>query len=99
MPASPIELIAAALFAIAIVHTFSTKWFEHLAHAQPRHAGLWHLLGEVEIVFGFWAMVLVLALFAIDGKTTATAYVDSRNFTEPLFVFAIMVIAATRPIL
>ena len=99
MDAPPLEYVAAALFAVAIIHTFSTKWFERLAHAQPRHAGLWHLLGEVEIVFGFWAMVLVLALFAIDGKTTATAYVDSRNFTEPLFVFAIMVIAATRPIL
>ncbi len=29
----------------------------------------------------------------------ATAYVDSRNYTEPMFVFAIMVIAGTRPIL
>ena len=99
MNATPLEFIAAALFAVAIVHTFSTKWFERLAHAQPRHAGLWHLLGEVEIVFGFWAMVLVLVMFAVAGKTDATAYVDSRNFTEPLFVFAIMVIAATRPIL
>ena len=99
MDATPLEYVAAALFAVAIIHTFSTKWFERLAHAQPRHAGLWHLLGEVEIVFGFWALVLVVTLFAIDGKTTATTYVDSRNFTEPLFVFAIMVIAATRPIL
>jgi len=94
-----VQIIAAILFAVAIAHTFSTKWFEHLAHTRPRHAGLWHLLGEVEIVFGFWAMVLVVTLFAIDGTATATAYVDSRNFTEPLFVFAIMVIAATRPIL
>lgn len=94
-----IELIGAVLFAVAIAHTFATKFFERLAHARPRHAGLWHLLGEVEVVFGFWAMVLVLAMFAIDGSASATAYVDSRNFTEPLFVFAIMVIAATRPIL
>ena len=94
-----VQVIAAILFAVAIAHTFSTKWFEHLAHTRPRHAGLWHLLGEVEIVFGFWAMVLIVTMFAIDGKTTATTYVDSRNFTEPLFVFAIMVIAATRPIL
>jgi hypothetical protein len=96
---SLIEIIAAGLFAIAIAHTFATKFFERLAHARPRHAGLFHLLGEVEVVFGFWAMVLVLAMFAIDGSAAATAYVDGRNFTEPLFVFAIMVIAATRPIL
>lgn len=94
-----IQTIAAVLFALAVLHTFSTKFFEHLAHTQPRHAGIWHLLGEVEVVFGFWAMVLMLFMFAISGKTDATHYLDSRNFTEPMFVFAIMVIAGTRAIL
>lgn len=92
-------MIGAALFAIAVLHTFSTKFFEHLAHQNPRHAGIWHLLGEVEVVFGFWAMVLMLFMFGISGKQEATAYLDTRNFTEPMFVFAIMVIAGTRPIL
>ena len=96
---SAIELIAAALFAVAILHTFCTKFFEHLAHTRPRHAGLWHLLGEVEVVFGFWAMVLTVAMFALQGSTSALQYLDSCNFTEALFVFAIMVIAGTRPIL
>ncbi len=94
-----IQMVGAALFAVAIFHTFATKYFEHLAHRQPAHAGVWHLLGEVEVVFGFWAMVLVVSMFAIDGPTAATGYIDSRNFTEPMFVFAIMVIAGTRPIL
>ncbi|SFL79126.1 putative Na+/H+ antiporter [Nitrosomonas communis] len=94
-----IQLIAAVLFALAVIHTFSTKYFEHLAHIQPRHAGIWHLLGEVEVVFGFWAMVLMLFMFAISGKQEATSYLNSRDFTEPLFVFVIMVIAGTRPIL
>jgi hypothetical protein len=96
---TPVQLVGAALFAVALIHTFSTKFFERLAHTQPRHAGLWHLLGEVEIVFGFWAMVLMLFMFGIDGKARATHYLDTRNFTEPMFVFAIMVIAGTRPIL
>jgi len=94
-----IQTIGAILFGLAVLHTFSTKFFERLAHAQPRHAGFWHLLGEVEIVFGFWAMVLMLFMFFIAGKQEATAYLDSRNFTEPMFVFAIMVIAGTRPVL
>ena len=94
-----IQVIGAILFGLAILHTFSTRYFEHLAHTQPRHAGFWHLLGEVEVVFGFWALVLMLFMFSVLGKQEATAYLDSRNFTEPLFVFAIMVIAATRPIL
>jgi hypothetical protein len=99
MTHSTLQWIAAILFALALIHTFSTKFFEHLAHYQPRHAGLWHLLGEVEVVFGLWAMVLMVAMLALLGKEEATAYLDSRNFTEPMFVFAIMVIAGTRPIL
>lgn len=99
MHPSFVELLGAALFGIAVLHTFSTGLFERMAHRQSRHAGIWHLLGEVEVVFGFWAMVLILFMFAIVGKDDATRYLDSRNFTEPLFVFAIMVIAGTRPIL
>lgn len=94
-----VQYVGAALFAIAVIHTFSTKFFEGLAHRQPAHAGLWHLLGEVEVVFGFWAMVLMVFLFATLGQHEAVAYIDSRDFTEPLFVFAIMVVAGTRPIL
>jgi hypothetical protein len=96
---STIELIGAALFAVAITHTFATKFFEHLAHTRPAHAGVWHLLGEVEVVFGFWGLALMVAMFATDGAEMAMRYIDSRNFTEPMFVFAIMVIAGTRPIL
>ncbi|WP_374277977.1 putative Na+/H+ antiporter [Azonexus sp.] len=93
------EIVAAVIFAIAVLHTFSTKFFAHLAHIQPRHAGLWHLLAEVEVVFGFWAFILVGALFALSGPGAAVNYLEDRNFTEPMFVFVIMVIAASRPIL
>lgn len=99
MNPTTIQIIGAALFAIAILHTFSTKYFESLAHKHPDHAGIWHLLGEVEAVFGFWALILVLCMFLLLGKQSATEYLDTRNFTEPLFVFAIMVIAGTRPII
>ncbi len=94
-----IQIIAAALFAVAIIHTFSTKYFEHLAHTRPAHSGLWHLLGEVEIVFGFWALVLAATMVMVESTDAMKQYVNSRNFTEPLFVFVIMVVAATRPIL
>ena len=96
---SIINLIGAVLFAFAILHTFSTKFFEHLAHQSKKHAGLWHLLGEVEIVFGLWAMVLVAFMFVLDGQTLTVSYLDSLDFTEPLFVFVIMVISASKPIL
>lgn len=99
MSPAPIEIIGAALFGIALIHTFSTKFFERLAHTQPAHAGIWHFLGEVEVVFGFWAIVLIVAMLVTDGKQATTEYIDRQSFTEPMFVFAIMVISGSRPIL
>ena len=96
---SAVQWVAAAIFATAILHTFSTRFFERLAHERPQHAGMWHLLGEVEVVFGFWAMVLVLVTAMLLGTHSATAYLDSRDYTEPMFVFAIMVVAGSRAIL
>ncbi|HEY8877082.1 MAG TPA: putative Na+/H+ antiporter [Roseateles sp.] len=99
MTFQPVELVAACIFAAALVHTFSTKLFERLAHRLPRHAGLFHLLGEVEVVFGFWAIVLILAMALLQGPSQALHYAETRNYTEPLFVFVVMVIAGSRPIL
>ncbi|MCD6061226.1 MAG: hypothetical protein K0S16_1537 [Moraxellaceae bacterium] len=99
MNPNTLQIVATVIFAIALVHTFSTKIFERLAQRHPAHAGIFHLLGEVEAVFGFWALVLIVTMAFLQGSGTAVEYVDTRNFTEPLFVFAIMVIAGTRPIL
>lgn len=93
------EVIAAVLFGVALVHTFATKFFERLARHSPRHAGLFHLLGEVEVVFGFWAAVLIVVMATVEGGTKAIDYAESRQYTEPLFVFVIMVVAGSRPVL
>lgn len=94
-----INIIAAVLFAVALVHTFAAKSFERLAHRYPKHAGLFHLLGEVEVVFGLWSFVLIVAMALVAGSEQAIGYVESRHYTEPLFVFVIMVVAASRPVL
>lgn len=99
MTPTTIQVIGAILFALAIIHTFSTKFFAHLAHTQPKHAGLWHLLSEVEAVFGFWAIVLIVFMGIAVGKDNAVEYLDTRNYTEPMFIFAIMVVAASKPVL
>lgn len=99
MPRHSIELIAAVLFAFALAHTFAARQFERLSHRFPKHAGLFHLLGEVEVVFGFWAAMLLVAIALSSGADQALAYAESRQYTEPLFVFVVMVIAASRPIL
>lgn len=94
-----IELGATIIFAIAVLHTFCTAYFESLAKVYPTHAGLWHLLGEVEVVFGFWAAILFIYISLVGDLSTAKNYLNERNFTEPLFVFAIMIVAGSKPIL
>lgn len=94
-----INIIAAILFGVALVHTFAKKSFERLADRYPRHAGLFHFLGEVEVVFGLWAFVLIVAMALVSGGPQAIAYAETRTYTEPLFVFVIMVVAASKPVL
>jgi hypothetical protein len=59
-----------------------------------------HFFGEVEVVFGLWAIVLMAAAAIFHGWPAAAHYVnDSVNYTEAMFVVVIMTIAATRPII
>ena len=63
-------------------------------------AEVMHFLGEVEVVFGLWAMVLLAAITVAKGWEIATHYVnDGVTYTEPLFVVVIMALASTRPII
>jgi len=62
-------------------------------------AELLHLLGEVEVVFGLWALVLLGAMALYAGWDTARHYMnDGVTYAEPLFVVVVMTLAATRPI-
>ena len=99
METNLLHTLGAILFGIALLHTFGAKYFEVLAHRHPSHAGLLHLLGEVEVVFGFWALVLVVSMAFVSSSAQAVAYAESRQYTEPLFVFVVMVVAASRPVL
>jgi len=70
---------------------------------QPRPsvlAGLLHFVGEVEVVFGLWAVVLLAAIVLYAGWDTAKGYFNGTvNYTEPLFVVVIMALASTRPVI
>jgi hypothetical protein len=91
--------IALVLFLIALIHTFLTAHVAMLAHRFPSHKDLFHLLSEVEIVFGLWAFILVLFMFLYQGKQPTLSYLENRNFSEALFVFVVMVVSASRPIM
>ena len=58
-----------------------------------------HFFGEVEVVFGLWALVLVAGVTLQFGWTAAAHYLnDTVVYTEPMFVVVIMALASTRPI-
>ena len=62
-------------------------------------AELLHFVGEVEVVFGLWAIVLLVAMVGHLGMAAATHYFnDTVNYTEPLFVVVIMALASSRPV-
>lgn len=90
------------IFCIAVMHTFCVGKFQKIAHDAPVGSikeNVFHLLGEVEAVFLLWSGVLLTVIACVLGWGTTVGYVESRNFTEPQFVFVIMTIAATRPVI
>jgi hypothetical protein len=63
-------------------------------------ARLFHFLGEIEVVFGLWAIPLVLSVAYFFGWSTVVGYVSHTvNYTEAMFVLVIMTLASTRPTL
>lgn len=102
MNPSTIDILASVCFGLAVLHTFGVKRFAHWAHRYPADSAarqVLHFLAETEVVFGLWAAALFLGIAAIKQSLAgAVAYIDSLNFTEPKFVFVIMVVAATRPV-
>jgi hypothetical protein len=62
-------------------------------------AEIFHFLGEVEVVFGLWAVVLTAAIVLFYDWHTFVSYISGVNYTEPMFVVVIMTLASSRPIL
>ncbi|VVS95044.1 putative na+/h+ antiporter [Desulfoluna spongiiphila] len=91
---------------LAIAH----KWeHEHQAkiergdankYSVSHGAELFHFLGEVEAIFGIWAIALAVSILGFYDWHTLLNYLGHKvNFTEPMFVVVIMTLASTRPIL
>jgi hypothetical protein len=97
-----LQITSTLIFFIAIIHTFVVNKFKVIANRSNKNSisyHFWHLLSEVEIVFGLWSFIF-LGIFALtQGVDPAVGYLESLNFTEPAFVFVIMSMAATRPII
>lgn len=101
-PSQSMQGLATVFFALAVAHTFSVKYLAALARRFPAGSvgeNLLHFLAEVEVVFGLWAALLIAVWTTRFGTSSAISYLDGINFTEAAFVFVIMCMAATRPVL
>lgn len=94
--------MSTAFFVLAVLHTFFSKKFNKMAGKYREGSGmenLFHFLGEVEIVFGLWAFLFLLVVSLHSGTEAAVSYMNQVNFSEAVFVFVIMCLSSTRPIL
>ena len=99
-----LHTFAAAIFARHAVNLQQAHDERSRAAGRPPRpsvrAELLHFMGEVEVVFGLWAIALLVAMVAYVGWEASTHYFnDAVNYTEPLFVVVIMALASTRPII
>lgn len=102
MNPSIIEIAATIIFALAVLHTFVVSKFAHMAHHYPQGSigeNFFHFMAEVEAVFGMWAIIFILVVIGVSGFHAPIEYLESLNFTEPGFVFVIMAMAGTRPVI
>jgi hypothetical protein len=94
--------LAARFTALAhrVQHKHDMRLREAGEPATPSiHAEFLHFVGEVEVIFGLWVVPLLISLTLGKGWTATTHYLnDTVNYTEPIFVVVIMVLASTRPV-
>lgn len=114
---SPFNLVSTVIFFLAIIHTFVAPFFLAVSQKMQKKfkssnpgdnqvsvaAEMMHFVGEVEVVFGLWVVVLLGAFcahFGIqDGAQTAIHYMTHTvKYTEPVFIVVIMTLAATKPV-
>ena len=68
------NIFASVCFGAAIWHTFLAKWFRQLAsrfRAGSVAENFFHLIGEIEVVFGLWAGLYILGILLLRGGSEA----------------------------
>ncbi len=110
---SSFHVIALALFVLAIIHTLCVykvhEWARKLELKQRSKrtekkrersflVQTLYFLAEVEVVFAFWAIPLFFVIWGFYGWKIGLEYINTRDYTEALFVVVILAMASTRPI-
>lgn len=107
------HLWALGILICAILHTLFIHRVHDLARAlemqAPHPRGkryirsvgiqVLYFLAEVEIVFAFWVIPLFVVMASYFGTGVALEYINTRDYTETLFVVIILSVASSRPII
>lgn len=89
----------------AIAHELELKYYQKKisklvpADSSCISAGILHFLGEIEAVFGIWALVLGIGMSYFFDWQAFVNYINNLNYKEPIFIIVIMTISSSRPIL
>lgn len=104
----PFNLFALIIFVCAILHTFFAPTIKatarKLSRGHRRAIGktfryeIIQFLGEVEVVFGFWTIPLLIGMTGYFGFEQTRLFAGTLHFSEPLFIAVVMCIAATAPV-
>lgn len=99
------HLVSLILFACAVCHTLCAPklhaWLDKREamlgkRTVPLH--FLYFLSQVEVIFAFWVIPLFLAICFFYDWSVALEYLNTRDYTEPMFVVVILSLTATRPI-
>lgn len=96
-----VEVSATVIFFLAVLHTFLVNKFAAIAHKYREGSigeNFFHFMAEIEAVFGIWSAIFIIIIICNEGAFAPITYLESLNFTEPAFVFVIMAMAGTLPI-
>ncbi len=88
----------------AKAHHYHHEYEHSVEEKKPKESKrvlsvIYHFLGEVEAVFGIWAVVLAVVFSTFKGMGAMKEYFVNVNYTEPMFVVIIMTLASTRPVI
>ncbi len=97
-----VQWLGTAFFAAAVLHTFLVSQFTHLSRKFDE-TSIAHksfiFLGEVEIVFGFWAFIFFIFISYRYGIDTSVEFLNKTDFSEVVFIFAMMCMSYTKPVI
>ena len=96
-----VEIVGSVLFGLAILHSFLIQKVHILARRVSNRTlarGLFYF-SEIELVFAIWAVLLFTWIGFFSGADVLFQYIKNLHFGEPLFVFFILLLTATRPVL